>query len=80
MAETVTLSMTGGCIGSFLGMIPLFFKEEIKRSTEGAVEPTIFFSHLIFIVVLIVGIGILFGLYPALKASRMNPVEALRYE
>lgn len=80
LAETVTLSLTGGCIGSFLGMIPLFFKEEIKRSTEGAVEPTIFFSHLIFIVVLIVGIGILFGLYPALKASRMNPVEALRYE
>ncbi len=80
ITETVTLSITGGLFGVILGSAPLLFKEEIYRSTDGVIEPTILLSHLLFIVTLIVSIGVLFGLYPAIKACRMNPVEALRYE
>jgi putative ABC transport system permease protein len=80
VTETVTLSITGGIFGVIVGSAPLLFKDAIRRSTQGVIEPTILLSHLLFVVTLIVAIGILFGLYPAIKACRMNPVEALRYE
>lgn len=80
IVETLTLSVTGGACGVVLGMIPLFFREEIKRSTDGAIVPTILPEHLLFVALVIVFIGILFGLYPAVRAAKMNPIDALRYE
>lgn len=80
ITETVVLSLTGGIIGIFIGMFPLLFSEQIKKATEGAIEPTIVFVHVIYVFLIIVAVGIFFGLYPAVKASRMNPIEALRYE
>ncbi|MBD3421479.1 MAG: FtsX-like permease family protein [Chitinivibrionales bacterium] len=80
VAETTTLSLLGGLLGIPLGVIPLYFKEAIAKSTEGAVEPTILLSHIIYVVTIIISVGIIFGLYPAIKASRMSPIEALRYE
>jgi len=80
ITETITLSLAGGCIGMALGMTPLMFKEAIKKSTDGTIEPTILFSHLILTCIVIVSVGILFGLYPAVKATRLNPIDALQYE
>ncbi len=80
IVETLTLSITGGAFGVVLGMIPLFFKEEIRKSTDGAIIPTILPEHLLFVAFIIVFIGIFFGLYPAVKAAKMNPIDALRYE
>lgn len=78
--ETVTLSAIGGTVGMVLGTVPLLFKEAIKKSTDGAIEPTLFIVHLLSVFGIIVFVGIFFGLYPAVKAARMNPVDALRYE
>ncbi len=80
VAESVTLSLVGGSFGVFLGMVPLLFKEAIQKSTDGAIVPTILLPHLLGVFGIVVGVGILFGLYPAVKASRMDPIEALRYE
>jgi putative ABC transport system permease protein len=75
LVEALTLSTAGGAVGVVLGIVgagrlaakmnwPLLVKPEIVLIAVG-------FSAL-------VGIG--FGLYPAYKASRLDPIEALRYE
>lgn len=80
VAETVTLSCIGGLCGMIFGLIPLMFKEQIMASTDGAIEPTILPIHALYTLCIIAGIGVLFGLYPAIKAMKMNPIDALRYE
>jgi putative ABC transport system permease protein len=80
LAETVTLSLTGGLLGLGFGIAPMLFAEAIKKSTNGVVSPTMLPEHVFFVFLVIVGVGVVFGLYPAVKASRMNPVDALRYE
>lgn len=80
ISETVTLSFIGGLLGIISGSIPLFFKEEISRATEGAIEPVILTSHIVATICIIIGVGVLFGLYPAVKASIMDPADALKYE
>jgi putative ABC transport system permease protein len=80
VAETSTLCFTGGILGSIIGCTPLLFKKQIMQATDGVIEPTILPLHIFYTFLIIIGIGILFGLYPALKASKMNPIDALRYE
>ncbi len=80
IAETVTLSLLGGILGTVLGSTPLFFKEAIKKATDGSIIPTLLITHMLWVAVIIIAMGVAFGLYPALKAARMNPITALRYE
>jgi putative ABC transport system permease protein len=80
LVESITLCLVGGSAGGVVGLAPLLFKEAIKKSTQGAIEPTLLASHLVFVILIVTVVGIVFGLYPAIKAGKMNPVDALRYE
>lgn len=75
LIEAVVLSGIGGLIG-----IALTFglAEPIGSLMQSPVSPslTVVLISLVFSLV----IGVIFGLYPAAKASKMNPIEALRYE
>jgi len=73
LMEAVTITVLGGTIGIIIGVVGSKFANSIFRAV---VTPT---SIIIGFAVSVV-IGIFFGVYPAMKASRLNPVEALRYE
>jgi putative ABC transport system permease protein len=75
LVEAVTLSLIGGLVGVALGMgasfaIGNFLGWRVLLSPE-AVGLAVGFAFVI---------GVFFGFYPARKAARLNPVEALRFE
>ena len=81
LAETVTLSVAGGLAGAAIGLSPVYaFADAIRQSSQGAMTPTVLAHHAVVVLITIMGVGVLFGLYPALKAARMDPIDALRYE
>ncbi|MCH7959343.1 MAG: ABC transporter permease [Candidatus Hydrogenedentes bacterium] len=75
LIETVLLSGIGGAAGVILGII---VPALITRSTGMVTVVTVWSPVLAFSISGIV--GVVFGLYPALRAAHMDPVEALRHE
>jgi putative ABC transport system permease protein len=76
LTEAVTLTGTGGIIGVTLGAGISFLINKLLPSLPSAVP----LWSVIAAVTASMSVGLFFGLYPAVKASRLNPVEALRYE
>jgi putative ABC transport system permease protein len=73
--EAVALTATGGVIGILLGSAIVFLIPRI--SPMKAVVPT---WAVVIGFTVSVSIGLIFGVWPATKAAKLNPVEALRYE
>ena len=75
LTESVVVSVMGGFLGIFAGK---FFTQGIAALTRNpaAITPATAMTALIFAA----GTGLLFGMYPAIRASRLNPIEALRTE
>lgn len=75
LVEAVVLSSMGGVVGIVLAVIG----STIASNVMGI--PFIFNSGIILLSFLFsVGVGIVFGYFPALKAARLNPIDALRHE
>ncbi len=75
LVEAILISITGGIIGVLLGLgasklVTLFLSWPTLVS-----ESSIMLSFAVCAVT-----GVFFGYYPAQKASRLDPIEALRYE
>jgi putative ABC transport system permease protein len=75
LIEAVMLSLLGGLIGISLGV-------GAAVTLAWAANWPIFVDYSMVVLSFVIsgGVGIFFGYYPALKASRLDPIEALRYE
>jgi len=75
LLEALALSAAGGVLGVILGLVGAFavarFSELPVAVTPGSVVVAFLFAGLV---------GVFFGLHPARKASRLRPIQALRYE
>jgi ABC-type antimicrobial peptide transport system permease subunit len=75
LVEAVALSMAGGIAGGALGIITSFVISSLAE------WPTLLSPGTVLGAVLFSGaVGVFFGFYPARKASRLDPIAALRYE
>jgi putative ABC transport system permease protein len=79
LVESVTLSLAGGALGIGLGLPVLLFRDTIEKATSG-IAPALTPISFVWVFGLTVGMGVASGLYPALKAARLSPMEALSYE
>ncbi len=75
LVESIILTMLGGVLGMVLGMVLSVAVSKIIN-----LPFVISFQAIALAIGVSGGIGILFGWYPARKASNLSPIEALRYE
>ena len=75
LVEAIVLSLTGGLIGLALGG-----GLALAVTVAGVLNATVSPTSVMLAVGFAVAVGLFFGIYPAQRASRLNPIDALRYE
>ncbi len=80
LIEAIFITLIGGILGIILGILVSFLAAVIIKSLGYNWEFIITASSIILATSVSIAIGIIFGIYPARKASRISPMEALRYE
>ena len=85
LLESICLTLAGGVVGIILGYVgayglAIIAKDAISFGFGTSVQPTIGLDSVLLVAGICVGIGVLFGYYPARRASRLDPVESLHYQ
>ncbi|MGE5042450.1 MAG: ABC transporter permease [Candidatus Levyibacteriota bacterium] len=75
LVEAVVMTLTGGVVGIALGISGAFLV-----SLAAKIPFVISIPAILIAVGVSMGVGIIFGLYPARRAAKLSPIDALRYE
>jgi putative ABC transport system permease protein len=81
LSESVTISAFGSFLGLILGVLgTMVIIPIVKAITEAPFQAAYTWNTFSVIAILSLLVGIAFGTYPAIRASRLNPVDAIRHE
>jgi putative ABC transport system permease protein len=80
LIEAIFITMIGGIVGIILGVLISFIASVVIVALGYSWEFLISFSSIMIATLVSALIGVLFGIYPARKAAKISPMEALRYE
>lgn len=78
--EAIALTLVGGIIGLFIGTMFSYLISIVIRLLDYNWDFVISISSVLVAIGISIIIGIIFGYYPAKRASDLSPIEALRYE
>lgn len=80
LLEAGTLTLIGGVIGIIVGVVISYLMAVLMRYLGFDWDFVISITSVILAIGVSILTGVIFGLYPSFKASRLNPIDALRYE
>ncbi len=76
LVEAMVLSLIGGVIGMILGFVGAQALASLSEDLRAVITPGAVLMALSFSLI----VGLFFGIYPALRAAQLHPIDALRYE
>lgn len=79
LIESMVLSLLGGLIGVVFGWGIARIIGQVQMGGS-AITPVVGLDSVLLATLFSMAVGLFFGIYPATRASRLQPVEALRYE
>jgi len=80
LVESIAITLSGGITGLLIGIIFSYLAAIIIRGLGNTWEFIITWQSVALATAVTIAIGLIFGMYPARKASKVSPMEALRYE
>ena len=81
LSESVTVSAFGSVLGLIFGtLFTMAAIPIVKAITKIPFQAAYTFDTFFLIAIIAVAVGVVFGTYPAVRASRLDPVEAIRHE